>query len=73
MEARFPNGSSVSRMWGDREEGELIGAFQYELDAIAFARAKIAEDAEQKFTNRYVVACTLRGTVRVIGPGAAES
>lgn len=67
MEARFINGSSVSRVYSDGT-GELVAAFQYECDAVKFAEQKIAEDAARDFKSDYVVACSLTGNVKVFRP-----
>lgn len=73
MEARIINGTSVSRIHPSEDaEGELLAAFQYDLDAIAFAKAKIAEDARRDWKADYVVACSLTGKVRVLRGNAAK-
>lgn len=66
MEARFVNGSFVSRVWGD-DSTELLAAFQYDSDAISFAEGKVAEDAKRAFANSfYVVSNTYSGKITVL-------
>jgi hypothetical protein len=66
MEARFINGATCNRVWGDTSS-ELLGAFQYETDAVKFAESKLAEDAERKWTDSmYVVTCTLTGKLTIV-------
>lgn len=66
MEARFTNGSTVNRIWGDAGT-ELMAAFQYESDAIAFAGAKVAEDAKAGMGPcDYAVHCTYSGKLTIV-------
>lgn len=66
MEIRFNNGSTVNRCWGD-ESTELMAAFQYEGDAVAFAKAKIAEDAKHNLGPcDYAVHCTYSGKLTMV-------
>jgi hypothetical protein len=65
MEARFTNGSSVSRIWSD-DHAELLAAFQYHADAISFAQARMVEDGENKLVASYVVCETQTGAVTVL-------
>lgn len=37
MQIDFKNGTTVSRIWGDLTDGELLAAFQYDCDALLFA------------------------------------
>lgn len=73
MEAKFNNGSTVSRLWGKNEETELLAAFQYSTDAIEFARRKVDEDADiKRHSCSYIVASHNDGTVLFIGQPVAE-
>ena len=66
MEARFTNGSTVNRVWSDTST-ELIAAFQYQNDAVAFAQLKLSEDIERKIANsHYIVSCTYSGKIEII-------
>ena len=66
MDLRFINGSSVNRCWGD-ESTELVAGFQYENDAIQFAKSKLAEDVARKWLESfYVVHDTCNGKMTVI-------
>lgn len=71
MELRLNNGTVVHRLWGDSHP-ELLGGFQYQSDAEAFARAKLAEDTKNNWTNSYAVICTLSGKMTVIHPEKQE-
>lgn len=64
MEARFVNGATVTRVWSN-EATELLGAFQYETDAIAFAKLK-AEDETRPDTVRYFVYCHNKAKTTII-------
>jgi hypothetical protein len=55
MEAKFTNGSTVTRLWDDQTT-ELIAAFQYELDAIRFANQKLLDETKPGHV-RYLVYC----------------
>lgn len=57
MEARFTNGASVARAYAneDATDTELLAVFQYETDAIAFARSRLADDASRKWTGGFYV------------------
>lgn len=70
MRAEFNNGTSVSRIWRDAEEAELLAIFQYETDALSFATARHAEGNDKA---EYVVACSYGGKVKVIRPTKAEA
>lgn len=66
MEPKFVNGSTVSRVWGD-SSSELIAAFQYESNAVEFA--KMAATDETRPTNVfYVVSCHLNGKITIVRP-----
>jgi hypothetical protein len=67
VEARMDNGTSVNRVWGDNQEGELVAVFQYARDAEAFARWRIEDDAKAGHgaTSFYVLACGYSGKVTV--------
>lgn len=73
MEARFTNGASVSRAWRDAEEAELLAVFQYEGDAIDFARAKLAEDAGRDFKSDYIVNNCYSGKATILRAAKAAS
>jgi hypothetical protein len=67
MEARFTNGASVNRSFGDQESAELLAVFQYSSDAEEYARRKLAEDAERKWLgSRYIVTDHHSACVKVI-------
>ena len=73
MEARFVNGSTVNRCWGDCST-ELMAAFQYEMDAIAFAKAKVADDAKHNLGPcDYAVHCTYSGKLTMVRPQRCPS
>lgn len=57
MDANFTNGASVARAYAneDASDTELLAVFQYETDAIAFARSKLADDAARKWTGGFYV------------------
>lgn len=68
MEARFTNGSTVNRVWSDGESTELIAAFQYEGDAISFAKSRVEEDKKNQFGPcSYAVHCTYSGKLTMVG------
>lgn len=75
MEAKFINGSTVSRVWGRNEEAELLAAFQYETDAMDFARSKLTEDQKHDTLRNcsYVVASHCTGKVVFLSPPLAEA
>ena len=73
MEVKLPNGCSVNRLWGDHSEGELLAAFQYDTDAVEFAKAKLAEDAKREmFDSFYAIASSYSGKIQVIRHSAAK-
>jgi hypothetical protein len=66
MEAKFTNGSTVSRMYGRNAETELMAAFQYEGDAKEFALRKLADDAARDWSDSsYIVSNHYTGHVTV--------
>lgn len=66
MDARFTNGSTVNRIWGDANT-ELMAAFQYERDAIEFATAKVQDDQKHGLGPcDYAVHCTYSGKLTMV-------
>lgn len=66
MELRINNGATVSRVYGD-SSAELLAGFQYQGDAVDFARAKLAEDAAREFTDsHYIVSNHYDGTLTIV-------
>lgn len=72
MQIEFMNGSTVSQMWGDLTDGEVVAAFQYERDALMFAQAKAADDAKHKMNRYHIVTDHRTGKLVVIRQAAAE-
>jgi hypothetical protein len=73
MEARFVNGTSVSRIYGDNSKAELIAVFEYELDATEFAYAKLKDDAERKwFELSYVIVSMYTGKISIVRHNRTE-
>lgn len=68
----MPHATSVSRVWGDNDKGELLAVFQYTRDAEAFATWRIADDAAANYSTScfYVCACGLTGEIKVFRPAA---
>ena len=65
MEVKFSNGASVCRIWSD-DKPELLAAFQYETDAINFAKMRLAEDRGARLSNWYVVSNHYSGALTII-------
>ena len=65
MEARFINGSTVNRVWRDGNT-ELVAAFQYENDAMLFARMKAEQDMKDELHTRYAVSCMFSGKLTFV-------
>lgn len=60
MQIEFKSGASVSAMWGDLSDGELVAAF---------ARSKTEEDVKHGLCNRYyIVTDHYRGSVTIVRP-----
>lgn len=74
MQDRLPNGASVSRLFSDNKT-ELLAIFQYQTDAEAFAKSRLADDTAREWKgSTYIVACTYSGRIQAFGPsGAAMS
>ena len=68
MRPDFTNGTSVSRIWKADGEAELLGVFQYELDAEHFVQAKLQEDKKHDWDGMYVLAFSLTGKVKIFRP-----
>lgn len=70
MEARFANGSSVTRIWCDHAT-ELLACFQYSADALAFANLKAADETRPDSV-RYLVYCHQDGQSKIVAPPSAK-
>ena len=67
MDFRITNGASVTRIWTD-DNTEFLAAFQYETDAISFAKARAAEDRGTQMKNWYIVSSHYSGAVTIVRP-----
>lgn len=66
MDVSFINGATVNRCYAD-DGTELLAHFQYESDAIEFAKMKLAEYAPHKLINSfYVVHNTYNGKMTMV-------
>lgn len=66
MELRLTNGATVSRVHGETAT-ELIAGFQFEMDAVEFANAKLASDAAREwFDSYYIVSNHNDGNITII-------
>ena len=73
MELRLTNGATVTRVHG-KKVAELLAGFQYESDAIAFAKTKLVEDAgRQWFDSWYVVTNHYNGHVEIVAHPEKEA
>lgn len=64
MEVRFTNGCSVNRVWSDAGT-ELIAVFQYEQNAVAFAKTQAADETRPDGVF-YVVSNHYNGKITVV-------
>lgn len=74
MDVRITNGATVSRVWGTEPQAEFLAAFQYELDAQDFAKAKMADDASRNwYDSTYIISNHGNGLVTVLYPKRPEA
>lgn len=65
MEARFINGSTVTRLWGD-DVTELLGAFAFRDHAVRFAEMLAENSDVPTATVRYLVYCHCDGKSTIV-------
>jgi hypothetical protein len=71
MDAKFVNGATVTRVWSD-EATELLAAFQYDTDAITFAKMKASDDSRPDSV-RYHVYNHYTAKTTIIAPPKREA
>jgi hypothetical protein len=73
MEVRLTNGATVSRVWSESFNTELVAGFQYEQDAMLFAQARAELDVKHKLAGSfYVVTNHYNGAVNIVRPVAPD-
>lgn len=71
MGACFTNGVTVSRAYSDTQEAELVAVFQYETDALDFAKARV--DREKDSSADYIISNHYSGKITILRGAKAGS